>query len=116
MNSLYLFLGVQGVRACLSLLSLGMNAIAIAKYSSESLSGISMESLERVFPLEVRGVISRRFKVGNTAGEYTGCGSSPHFLTFPQPCLHALSTYNRYSSVILTFPQPWLPALSTYNR
>jgi hypothetical protein len=36
-----------------------------------------MESLERVFPLEVRGVISRRFKVGNTAGEYTGCGSSP---------------------------------------
>jgi hypothetical protein len=36
-----------------------------------------MESLERVFPLEVRGVASRRFKVGNTAGEYTGCGSSP---------------------------------------
>jgi hypothetical protein len=37
-----------------------------------------MESLERVFPLEVRGVVSRRFKVGNTAGEYTECGSSPH--------------------------------------
>jgi hypothetical protein len=36
-----------------------------------------MESLERVFPLEVRGVVSRRFEVGNTAGEYTGCGSSP---------------------------------------
>jgi hypothetical protein len=48
-----------------------MNAIAIAKYSSESLGRISMESLERVFPLEVRGVVSRRFKVGNTAGEYT---------------------------------------------
>jgi hypothetical protein len=62
----------------LSFLSLDMNAIAIAKYSSESLAGISMESLERVFPLGVRGVISRRFKVGNTAGEYTGCVSSPH--------------------------------------
>jgi hypothetical protein len=36
-----------------------------------------MESLERVSPLEVRGVVSRRFKIGNTAGEYTGCGSSP---------------------------------------
>jgi hypothetical protein len=57
-----------------------MNAVAIAKYSSESLGSISIESLERVFPLDVRGVISRRFKVGNTAGEYTGCGSSPHHL------------------------------------
>jgi hypothetical protein len=37
-----------------------------------------MESLERVFLLEVRGVVSRRFKIGNTGGEYTGCGSSPH--------------------------------------
>jgi hypothetical protein len=55
-----------------------MNATAISKYSSESLAGISIESLERVFPLEVRDVVSRRFKVGNTAGEYTGCGSSPH--------------------------------------
>jgi hypothetical protein len=55
-----------------------MNATVIAKYSSESLGRISIESLERVFPLEVRGVVSRRFKVGNTAGEYTGCGSSPH--------------------------------------
>jgi hypothetical protein len=73
---------VQGRRACLSLLSLDMNAIAMAKYSSESLGGISMESLERVFPLEVCGIISRRFKVGNTAGEYTGCGSSPHFTQF----------------------------------
>jgi hypothetical protein len=77
MNSLYLFLGVQGGRACLSFLSLGMNAITIARYSSESLGKISMESLERVFPLKVRGVVSRRLKVGNTAGEYTGCGSSP---------------------------------------
>jgi hypothetical protein len=82
MNSLYLFLGVQGGRACLYFLSLGMNAIAIAKYSSESLGRISMESLERVFPLEVRGVLSRRFKVGNTAGEYTGCGSSPQHSDF----------------------------------
>jgi hypothetical protein len=56
-----------------------MNACAIAKYNSESLGRISMESLERVFPLEVRGVVSRRFEVGNTAGEYTGCGSSPQF-------------------------------------
>jgi hypothetical protein len=44
-----------------------------------SLGRISIESLERVFPLEVRGVVSRRFEVGNTAGEYTVCGSSPHF-------------------------------------
>jgi hypothetical protein len=58
-----------------------MNAIAKAKYSSESLGGISIESLERVFPFEVRGVVSRRFKVGNTAGEYTGCGSSPQLCT-----------------------------------
>jgi hypothetical protein len=55
-----------------------MNAIAMAKYSSESLGRISIGSLERVFPLEVRGVVSRRFKVGNTAGEYTECRSSPH--------------------------------------
>jgi hypothetical protein len=41
-----------------------------------------MESLERVFPLEVCGVVSRRFEVGNTAGEYTGCGSSPHYANF----------------------------------
>jgi hypothetical protein len=37
-----------------------------------------MESIERVFPLEVRGVLSRRFKIGNAAGEYTKCSSSPH--------------------------------------
>jgi hypothetical protein len=43
-----------------------------------SLGRISIESLERVFPLKVRGVVSRRFEVGNTAGEYTVCGSSPH--------------------------------------
>jgi hypothetical protein len=42
-----------------------------------SLGRISIESLERVFPLKVRGVVSRRLKVGNTAGEYTVCGSSP---------------------------------------
>jgi hypothetical protein len=77
----------------LSFLSLDMNAIAIAKYSSESLGGISMESLERVFPLEVRGVVSRRFEVGNTAGEYTGCGSSPHFR----------KNYSQMKSVILSF-------------
>jgi hypothetical protein len=55
-----------------------MKAAVISKYSSESLAGNSIELVGRVFPLEVRGVISRRFKVGNTAGEYTGCGSSPH--------------------------------------
>ena len=43
-----------------------------------SLGRISIESLERVFPLKVRGVVSRRFELGNAAGEYTGCGSSPH--------------------------------------
>jgi hypothetical protein len=44
-----------------------------------SLGRISIESLERVFPLKVRGVVSRRFlELGNTAGEYTVCGSSPH--------------------------------------
>jgi hypothetical protein len=57
-----------------------MNAAVISKYSSESRAGNSIESLERVFPLEVRGFVSRRFKVGNTAGEYTGCGSSPHHI------------------------------------
>jgi hypothetical protein len=55
-----------------------MKAAVISKYSSDSLAANSIESIERVFPLEVRGVVSRRFKIGNTAGEYTGCGSSPH--------------------------------------
>jgi hypothetical protein len=41
----------------LSFLSLDMNATVISKYSSESRAGSSTESLERVFPLEVRGVI-----------------------------------------------------------
>jgi hypothetical protein len=41
----------------LSFLSPDMNATAISKYSSESLGGIFIESLERVFPLEVRGVV-----------------------------------------------------------
>jgi hypothetical protein len=96
MNSLYLFLGVQGVRARLSFLSLGMNAIAMVKYSSESLGRISIGSLERVFPLEVRGVVSRRFKVGNTAGEYTRCGSSPH-LTIYKFSIHSYNTvFNIY--------------------
>jgi hypothetical protein len=55
-----------------------MKAAVISKYSSESLAGNSIELIERVFPLAVRGVGSRRFRIGNTAGEYTGCGSSPH--------------------------------------
>jgi hypothetical protein len=33
-----------------------------------------MDAIERVFPFEVHGV----FKVGNVAGEYTICSSSPH--------------------------------------
>jgi hypothetical protein len=83
MNSLYLFLGVQGRRACfLSLsLSLGMNYIAMAKNSSESLGRISIESLERDFPpfFLYAALYHGVFEVGNTAGEYTGCGSSPQF-------------------------------------
>jgi hypothetical protein len=30
-----------------------------------------MEAIERVFPLEVQGVLTQRFKIGNAAGEYT---------------------------------------------
>jgi hypothetical protein len=56
-----------------------MGAVIMSKYSSDSLTAKSMGSIERVFPLEVRGVLSRRFKVGNTAGEYTECSSSPQF-------------------------------------
>jgi hypothetical protein len=52
-------------------MSLCRGAVIRSKYSSDSPTAKSMESIERVFPLEVRGVLSRRFKVGNTAGEYT---------------------------------------------
>jgi hypothetical protein len=34
-----------------------MKGAVISKYSSESLAGNSIESLERVFPLAVRGVL-----------------------------------------------------------
>jgi hypothetical protein len=54
-------------------MSLCMGAVIMSKYSSDSLTAKSMGSIERVFLLEVRGVLSRRFKVGNTAGEYTEC-------------------------------------------
>jgi hypothetical protein len=57
-----------------------MKAAVISKYSSDSLAANSIELIERVFPLKVRGVVSQRFKIGNTAGEYTGCGSSPQRL------------------------------------
>jgi hypothetical protein len=60
-----------------------------------------MESLERVFPLEVRGVVSQRFEVGNTAGEYTGCGSSPQggpftegFFLHNNPPIHMIVAVN----------------------
>jgi hypothetical protein len=59
-----------------------MKGAVISKYSSESLAGNSIELVERVFPLAVRGVESRRFRIGNTAGEYTECGSSPQYQVF----------------------------------
>jgi hypothetical protein len=54
-----------------------MKAAVISKYSSDLLTANSTELIKRVFPLEVRGVLSRRFKIGNTAGENTKCSSSP---------------------------------------
>jgi hypothetical protein len=70
---------VQVGRAPFPSLTFGMKEVIISKYSSDSLTANSLESIERVFPLEVRGVISRRFKIGNAAGEYTKCSSSPQY-------------------------------------
>jgi hypothetical protein len=74
LNLLYLFLA--GKRGACFPLTFNINAAVISKYSSESLAANTIDLIERVFPLEVCGALSRRFKVGNTAGEYTGCGSS----------------------------------------
>jgi hypothetical protein len=54
-----------------------MKAVIMSKYRSDSPTANSMESIKRVFPLEVHGVLSQRFKIGNAAGEYTKCSSSP---------------------------------------
>jgi hypothetical protein len=46
-----------------------MKAVIISKYSPDSPTANSTELIERVFPLKVHGVLSRRFKIGNAVVE-----------------------------------------------